>query len=92
MAWICRGLIQQRREPPMATSRALVMLPLWSRNFCRMAWGQCWGQWGLGFLASGSAGAPYSQPHHLPAPSPSMLRPPRGDGPHPPKHGPPTGQ
>lgn len=45
MAWICWGLIQQRREPPMATSRALVMVPLWSRNFCRMAWGQCWGQW-----------------------------------------------
>lgn len=40
MAWICWGLIQQRREPPIATSSALVMLPLWSRNFCRMAWGQ----------------------------------------------------
>lgn len=48
MAWICWGLIQQRREPPMATSRALVMLPLWSRNFCRMSWGQCWGQWDWG--------------------------------------------
>lgn len=44
MAWIWRGLIQQRREPPMATSRALVMVPLWSRNFCRIAWGQCWHQ------------------------------------------------
>lgn len=42
MVWICRGLIQQRREPPMATSRALVTVPFWSRNFCRTAWG--WGQ------------------------------------------------
>lgn len=46
MAWICRGLIQQRREPPMATSSAPVMVPLWSRNFCRMACRQGWSQQG----------------------------------------------
>ena len=48
MAWIWRGLIQQRWEPPMARSRALVMVPLWSRNFCRMACGQGWGLQGQG--------------------------------------------
>ena len=52
MAWICRGLIQQRREPPMATSSAPVTVPLWSRNFCRMACRQGWGQQGQGQRAS----------------------------------------
>lgn len=37
MIWICLRLIQQRREPPMATRRAPVSLPLWSKNFCRTA-------------------------------------------------------
>lgn len=48
MAWICRALIQQRREPPMAMSRALVMVPLWSRYFCRTACRQGLGKRGQG--------------------------------------------
>lgn len=46
MIWICLMLIQQRREPPMATRRAPVTLPLWSKNLCRTAWRQGQARWG----------------------------------------------
>lgn len=74
MAWICWGLIQQRREPPMATSRALVMVPLWSRNFCRMAWGQCWGQWDWDCWHQGPQVPPPSSLTTFPHPSCPHLR------------------
>lgn len=46
MNWSCLRLIQQRREPPMATRRAPVTLPLWSKNLCRTAWRRGQAQWG----------------------------------------------